>query len=182
VQYFVYIFNIYFRPPRWPRHTLYPQKSALTLPTNDCRSVGIVRSQTEATEFSSVLLLFYFIYLLFYLTPIFFYPSMKFIPIGLHGPLRGQLYFVLFFMKLIFNSSFVRSFSHCSVLSFSNVTQRATQFKHSIIIVTVTDGSLWNLALQPSAAFARRVILPCTHSIGTMKGMQPPNCVPYRDT
>ena len=31
---------------------LYPQKLALTLPTGGGRSVGIVRSQTKATEFS----------------------------------------------------------------------------------------------------------------------------------
>jgi hypothetical protein len=31
---------------------LYPQKLALTSPTNGCRSVGIVRSRTQATEFS----------------------------------------------------------------------------------------------------------------------------------
>jgi hypothetical protein len=32
--------------------TLYPQKLPLTLPTIGGRSVGIVRSRTEATEFS----------------------------------------------------------------------------------------------------------------------------------
>jgi hypothetical protein len=38
-------------PPRWPRDTpLYPQKLALTLPTNGGRSDGIVRSRTQATE------------------------------------------------------------------------------------------------------------------------------------
>jgi hypothetical protein len=31
---------------------LYPQKLALTSPTGDGRSVGIVRSQTKAMEFS----------------------------------------------------------------------------------------------------------------------------------
>jgi hypothetical protein len=41
-------------PSRWPRGTLYPQKLALTLPTSGGRSVGIVRSQTQATEFSLV--------------------------------------------------------------------------------------------------------------------------------
>jgi hypothetical protein len=35
-------------PSRWPRGTLYPQKLALTLPTIGCRSVGIVRSPTQA--------------------------------------------------------------------------------------------------------------------------------------
>jgi hypothetical protein len=39
-------------PSRWPRGTLYPQKLALTSPTSGGRSVGIVRSQTQATEFS----------------------------------------------------------------------------------------------------------------------------------
>jgi hypothetical protein len=39
-------------PSRWPRVTLYPQKLALTSPTIDGRSVGIVRSRTQATEFS----------------------------------------------------------------------------------------------------------------------------------
>jgi hypothetical protein len=39
---------------RRPRGTLDPQKLALTLQTNGGRSVGIVRSQTQATEFSLV--------------------------------------------------------------------------------------------------------------------------------
>jgi hypothetical protein len=39
-------------PSRCPRCTLYPQKLALTSPTSGCRSVGIVRSRTQATEFS----------------------------------------------------------------------------------------------------------------------------------
>jgi hypothetical protein len=41
-------------PSRWPRNTLYPQKLALTLPTNGGRSVGIVRLRTKATEFFSL--------------------------------------------------------------------------------------------------------------------------------
>jgi hypothetical protein len=36
----------------WPRFTFYPQKLAITSPTSGCRSIGIVRSQTQATEFS----------------------------------------------------------------------------------------------------------------------------------
>jgi hypothetical protein len=36
---------------RRPRGTLYPQKLALTSPTSGCRSVGIVRSRTQAKEF-----------------------------------------------------------------------------------------------------------------------------------
>jgi hypothetical protein len=39
-------------PPRWPRDTLYPQKLALTSQISGSRSVGIVRSRTESTEFS----------------------------------------------------------------------------------------------------------------------------------
>jgi hypothetical protein len=41
---------------RWPHDTLYPQKLALTSPTSGGhgRSVGIVRLQTKATEFSLV--------------------------------------------------------------------------------------------------------------------------------
>jgi hypothetical protein len=39
-------------PSRWPRGAHYPQKSALTLLTSSGRSVGIVRSRTQATEFS----------------------------------------------------------------------------------------------------------------------------------
>jgi hypothetical protein len=39
-------------PSRWSRDTLYPQKLAPTSPTSGGRSVGIVRSWTEATEFS----------------------------------------------------------------------------------------------------------------------------------
>jgi hypothetical protein len=36
-------------PSRRPRNTLYPQKLSLTSPTNGCRSVDIVRSQTRAS-------------------------------------------------------------------------------------------------------------------------------------
>jgi hypothetical protein len=39
-------------PSRWRRGILYSQKLALTSPTSDGRSVGIVRSRTQATEFS----------------------------------------------------------------------------------------------------------------------------------
>jgi hypothetical protein len=39
-------------PSRWPRGTLYPLKLALSSPTSGGRSVGIVRSRTQATEFS----------------------------------------------------------------------------------------------------------------------------------
>jgi hypothetical protein len=38
----------------WPRVTFYPQKLALTSSTRGSRSVGIVRSRTQATEFSLV--------------------------------------------------------------------------------------------------------------------------------
>jgi hypothetical protein len=37
--------------PRWPRGTLYTLKLALTPPTSGGRSVDIVRSRTQATEF-----------------------------------------------------------------------------------------------------------------------------------
>jgi hypothetical protein len=36
---------------RWPRGIFYPQKLALTSPTSGGRSVGIVRSRTQAMEF-----------------------------------------------------------------------------------------------------------------------------------
>jgi hypothetical protein len=39
-------------PSRWPRGTLYPQKLALTSPTSGGRSVVIVCSRTQNTEFS----------------------------------------------------------------------------------------------------------------------------------
>jgi hypothetical protein len=39
---------------RWPRGTMYPQKLALTSLTSGGRSVGIVRSRTQATEISLV--------------------------------------------------------------------------------------------------------------------------------
>jgi hypothetical protein len=42
-------------PSRWPRGTLYSQKLTLTSPTSGGRSDGIVRSLTQATEFSLVL-------------------------------------------------------------------------------------------------------------------------------
>jgi hypothetical protein len=38
-------------PSRWLRGTLYPQKLALTSPTSGGRSVGTVRSRTQAMEF-----------------------------------------------------------------------------------------------------------------------------------
>jgi hypothetical protein len=38
-------------PSRWPRSNIYPQKPALNSPTSGGRSVGIVRSRTQATEF-----------------------------------------------------------------------------------------------------------------------------------
>jgi hypothetical protein len=44
-------------PSRWPRGTLYPQKLALTSSTSGGRSVGIVRSRTQATEFVFVVCL-----------------------------------------------------------------------------------------------------------------------------
>jgi hypothetical protein len=44
-------------PSRWPRGTLYPHKLAITSPISGDRSVGIVRSRTQTTEFSSF---FYF--------------------------------------------------------------------------------------------------------------------------
>jgi hypothetical protein len=39
-------------PSRRPRGTLYPQKLAITSPTSGGCSVGVVRSRTQATEFS----------------------------------------------------------------------------------------------------------------------------------
>jgi hypothetical protein len=38
-------------PSRWPRGILYTQKLALSFPTSGGRSVGTVRSRTQATEF-----------------------------------------------------------------------------------------------------------------------------------
>jgi hypothetical protein len=37
-------------PSLWPRDTLYPQKLTLTSLTSGGRSIGIVRSRTQATE------------------------------------------------------------------------------------------------------------------------------------
>jgi hypothetical protein len=47
--------NLYYGrrgPWRWPRGNLYPQQFALTSPTSGGRSVGIVRSRTQATKFN----------------------------------------------------------------------------------------------------------------------------------
>jgi hypothetical protein len=41
-------------PSRWPRGTLYPQKLALTSLKSACRSVCIVRSRIQATDFNLV--------------------------------------------------------------------------------------------------------------------------------
>jgi hypothetical protein len=38
-------------PSRWPRDSLHPQKLVLTSPISDGRSVGIVHSRTQATEY-----------------------------------------------------------------------------------------------------------------------------------
>jgi hypothetical protein len=45
-------------PSRWPRGTFYPQKLSLTSPTSGGRSVGVIRSRTQATEFFVRLILF----------------------------------------------------------------------------------------------------------------------------
>jgi hypothetical protein len=42
-------------PSRWPRGTLYPPKLAMTSPTSVGRSVGIVHSRNQATEFFYIL-------------------------------------------------------------------------------------------------------------------------------
>jgi hypothetical protein len=44
---------------RWPRDTIYPQKLALTSPTNGGRLVGIVRLRTKPTEFYMRICVFY---------------------------------------------------------------------------------------------------------------------------
>jgi hypothetical protein len=41
-------------PLYWPGDTLYPRKLPLTSPRSDCRSVSIVSSWTQATEFSFI--------------------------------------------------------------------------------------------------------------------------------
>jgi hypothetical protein len=46
---------------RWQRGTLYPQQLTLTSSTSGGRSVGIVRSRTQAMEFSFIVLYMYFI-------------------------------------------------------------------------------------------------------------------------
>jgi hypothetical protein len=38
-------------PSHYPRGTFWPQKLALTPPTSDGRSVGIIRSRTQTMEF-----------------------------------------------------------------------------------------------------------------------------------
>jgi hypothetical protein len=45
-------------PSRWPRGTLRPKKLALTSPTIVDRSVGIVSSRTQATEFIYYILIY----------------------------------------------------------------------------------------------------------------------------
>jgi hypothetical protein len=53
-------------PSRWSRGTLYPQKLALTSPISGGRSVGIVRSRTQATEFSLLIIIILLLLLLLY--------------------------------------------------------------------------------------------------------------------
>jgi hypothetical protein len=43
-------------PTRWLRGILYPLKLALSSPTRGCRSVGIVRSRAQVTEFFNVII------------------------------------------------------------------------------------------------------------------------------
>jgi hypothetical protein len=45
-------------PSHCPRGAIYQQKSALTSPTSDGRSIGIVRSRTQATKFVFVFCFF----------------------------------------------------------------------------------------------------------------------------
>jgi hypothetical protein len=52
-------------PSRWPRGTPYAQKLELTLPTSGGRSVGIVRSRTQAKEFFKSILLSFTLHTLF---------------------------------------------------------------------------------------------------------------------
>jgi hypothetical protein len=51
-------------PPRWPRGTLYLKDVAVTSPTSDGHSVGIVRSRTQATECSFSFFILDVIYLI----------------------------------------------------------------------------------------------------------------------
>jgi hypothetical protein len=44
-------------PSRWPLSTLYQQKLAITSPTSDGRSVGIVRLRTQATELIIIIII-----------------------------------------------------------------------------------------------------------------------------
>jgi hypothetical protein len=46
-------------PSRWPRGTLYLQKSALTSSTSSGLSVGIVRSMTQASKYFSYYYYYY---------------------------------------------------------------------------------------------------------------------------
>ena len=65
---------------------LYPQKLALTLPTGGGRSVGIVRSQTKATEFS----LFDWITSVFYLVDTPRYLRLKLLKLKWEVPSEVQ--------------------------------------------------------------------------------------------
>jgi hypothetical protein len=63
-----------------PRVTLYPQKLVLTSPTSGSRSVGIVRSRTQATES---------VFVCFFITGLDNVQSAtSHNPIGLHGLLQ----------------------------------------------------------------------------------------------
>jgi hypothetical protein len=62
---------------RRPCDTLYPQKSALTTPTSGGRSVGILRSRTQATEFIFFLVFCSFLSLSLYLSPLLFFSVLN---------------------------------------------------------------------------------------------------------
>jgi hypothetical protein len=50
-------------PSRWSRGTLYPQKLPLSSTTSGGRSVGIVRSRTQATKFNYIYIHYIYLYL-----------------------------------------------------------------------------------------------------------------------
>jgi hypothetical protein len=53
-------------PSRWPRGTLYTQKLTLTLPASSGRSIGIVRSWTQTTEFVFFACIYAYLYCIFF--------------------------------------------------------------------------------------------------------------------
>jgi hypothetical protein len=96
-------------PSRCPRGTLYPQQLTLTSSTSGGRSVGIVRSRTQAMGFSLVFSLFIFIFPLHVLTLVGHLQAEYTIIFGKLPHYNGSslLYYSSYFVYVLANTTVV---------------------------------------------------------------------------